>query len=197
MMHARSRLDNLPRRVVTLTLYGALFVAVVLSMPVLLIAALAIDLVRRRRLATLRCVGLVTLYLACEVAGIVASAALWVAAPALGGLDSERSQQGHYALQRWWAGCLYRGAERLYGLERRVDEGGSDPGRGPLVVFARHASLVDTIIPVVFLCGAHGLRLRYVLKRELLWDPCLDLVGNRIPNYFVRRGSSDTARETE
>jgi hypothetical protein len=33
------------------------------------------------------------------------------------------------------------------------------------------------------------------MKRELLWDPCLDIVGNRLPNYFVRRGSRDSARE--
>jgi 1-acyl-sn-glycerol-3-phosphate acyltransferase len=34
-----------------------------------------------------------------------------------------------------------------------------------------------------------------VLKHELLWDPSLDLVGHRIPNAFVRRGSGDSARE--
>jgi len=33
------------------------------------------------------------------------------------------------------------------------------------------------------------MQLRYVLKRELLWDPCLDLVGRRLPNAFVARGS--------
>jgi 1-acyl-sn-glycerol-3-phosphate acyltransferase len=34
-----------------------------------------------------------------------------------------------------------------------------------------------------------------VLKRELLWDPCLDVVGQRLPNVFVRRGSGESARE--
>lgn len=29
--------------------------------------------------------------------------------------------------------------------------------------------------------------MRYVLKRELLWDPCLDIVGRRLPNAFVDR----------
>ena len=33
----------------------------------------------------------------------------------------------------------------------------------------------------------YHLRLRYVLKRELLWDPCLDIVGQRVPNIFVDR----------
>jgi 1-acyl-sn-glycerol-3-phosphate acyltransferase len=34
-----------------------------------------------------------------------------------------------------------------------------------------------------------------VIKRELLADPCLDIVGSRFPNYFVRRGSGQTDRE--
>jgi len=35
-----------------------------------------------------------------------------------------------------------------------------------------------------------------VLKKELLFDPCLDIVGNRLPNYFVERSgvNSDQAR---
>lgn len=33
------------------------------------------------------------------------------------------------------------------------------------------------------------------MKQELLWDPCLDIVGNRLPNYFVDRAAKDTARE--
>jgi 1-acyl-sn-glycerol-3-phosphate acyltransferase len=36
-----------------------------------------------------------------------------------------------------------------------------------------------------------------VLKRELLSDPCLDVAGNRLPNYFVQRGSDDTDRELQ
>ena len=39
--------------------------------------------------------------------------------------------------------------------------------------------------------------LRYVLKRELLFDPCLDIVGNRLPNFFVDRFSDDPARERD
>jgi 1-acyl-sn-glycerol-3-phosphate acyltransferase len=39
------------------------------------------------------------------------------------------------------------------------------------------------------------MRLRYVLKRELLWDPCLDVVGNRLPHVFVDRVSDDSQRE--
>jgi hypothetical protein len=34
-----------------------------------------------------------------------------------------------------------------------------------------------------------------VLKRELLWDPCLDIVGRRLPNAFVDRSAARTQAE--
>jgi 1-acyl-sn-glycerol-3-phosphate acyltransferase len=33
------------------------------------------------------------------------------------------------------------------------------------------------------------------MKRELLWDPCLDVVGQRTRNAFVRRGSGQREKE--
>ena len=66
---------------------------------------------------------------------------------------------------------------------------------GPLLVFVRHASLVDVLIPGGFIANAHHLELRYVLKRELLIEPCLDVAGHWIPNHFVDRGGSHTDTE--
>jgi 1-acyl-sn-glycerol-3-phosphate acyltransferase len=109
-------------------------------------------------------------------------------------MGSTRARDRHYALQRWWAHAIFDGAAGIFGF--RVDVAGEDVvGHGPLLVLMRHASVADTPLPVVLLSVRHGLRMRYVLKRELLWDPCLDLVGHRIPNVFVRRGSDDGARE--
>jgi 1-acyl-sn-glycerol-3-phosphate acyltransferase len=48
----------------------------------------------------------------------------------------------------------------------------------------------------VFVTREHGIRLRYVLKRELLVDPALDVAGNRLPNHFVDRGPAGTEAET-
>jgi 1-acyl-sn-glycerol-3-phosphate acyltransferase len=53
----------------------------------------------------------------------------------------------------------------------------------------------DTVIPIVFYAHPLQRRLRFVLKKELLFDPCLDVVGHRLPNYFADRGSADSARE--
>ena len=62
---------------------------------------------------------------------------------------------------------------------------------GPIVVLMRHASIVDNLLPALFVAAPHGLRLRYVLKRELLSDPSIDIAGLRLPNCFVLRGADD------
>jgi hypothetical protein len=74
-------------------------------------------------------------------------------------------------------------------------KGLDDLGDGPILLFMRHASIGDTILPAVLVSSRRGFRLRYVMKRELLWDPCLDIVGNRLPNHFVRRGRGNSAQE--
>ena len=64
----------------------------------------------------------------------------------------------------------------------------------PILVVSRHASLIDTLLPGRYVTQPFGIRLRYVLKSELLVDPALDIAGNRLPNVFVDRGG-DTDRE--
>jgi 1-acyl-sn-glycerol-3-phosphate acyltransferase len=58
----------------------------------------------------------------------------------------------------------------------------------------RHASLADALLSA-WLVTSVGLRPRYVLKRELLTDPCLDIVGNRLPNHFLHRQAVDSGPE--
>lgn len=66
---------------------------------------------------------------------------------------------------------------------------------GPTILLSRHASTADTILPIGLISSPHGVRLRIVLKEELLWAPIVDAIGHRMPFGFVRRGSTDTARE--
>ena len=70
-------------------------------------------------------------------------------------------------------------------------QGAAEAAEGPVLVLVRHASVADTMLASVLL--SEGFGLRYVLKRELLWDLCLDVVGNRLPNHFVRRDPGDGA----
>ncbi len=182
------------RRVVSITLYIGLCVVLLAAFPLLITLLAAVDLARGSPWVLVRCLSFATLYLCCEVIGIAVSFAFWLTQPVWAARDRGRYLTRHLALQRWWARTLYWGAERIFSMRTEV-EGDADVGDGPIVLFMRHASMGDTLLPAVILSDRHGYALRYVLKRELLWDPCLDLVGNRLPNYFVRRGSGESARE--
>ncbi|MFI5316116.1 MAG: lysophospholipid acyltransferase family protein [Myxococcota bacterium] len=126
-------------------------------------------------------------FLSHEMAGLCASAWLWLTGRA-------GDEAAHVRLRRWWACQLFRAAARIFALELEI-EGETAPGPGPVIVLIRHVSLADTLLPEVVLGARHGLRLRYVLKRELLADPCLDVVGQRLRCAFIRRGSGDSERE--
>jgi 1-acyl-sn-glycerol-3-phosphate acyltransferase len=185
---------RLLRRAVTLPLYAVLFAGVLAGLPLLAIVAAALDLVRGVPWVALRCVLFFAWYLACEVAGVLAACALWLASGTLWRRRPERARDALYHLQALWARALFAGGRRVFGFRLEVD-GADALGPGPLVVLIRHASVADTLLPAVVLGDRAGWRLRYVLKSELLWDPCLDLVGNRLPNTFVRRDSPDGERE--
>lgn len=127
-----------------------------------------------------------------ETAGIVASTALWVLH--LGRVGSPASQRHHLRLQGWWAQANYRIVWCAFSLRLEV-ESIEQGARGPYLLFVRHASLADTLLASVVLSGPHGMAFRYVLKRELLLNPCLDIVGNRLPNLFVARAAGDRAQQ--
>jgi len=64
-----------------------------------------------------------------------------------------------------------------------------------LLMVCRHASRADSLVSAWVVTIGAGMHPRYVLKRELLADPCLDVVGNRLPNHFGDRGAADSATE--
>lgn len=76
-----------------------------------------------------------------------------------------------------------------------ADVGALSPG--PAVLLCRHASLADSLLSAWIVTSLAGMRPRYVLKRELLADPCLDIVGNRLPNHFIDRGADDSTAELD
>ena len=100
--------------------------------------------------------------------------------------NQERYRQAHYALQYWWGQGLLKGTFSLLKL-RLVVEGEEHLRSGPVLVFMRHVTLLDTLLPAAAFGQSRSLHLRYLLKKELLVEPCLDICGNRIPNLFVDR----------
>jgi 1-acyl-sn-glycerol-3-phosphate acyltransferase len=183
------------RRAVTIPLYLLLGTLSVAVLPVTIALALASDAVRRTgHLVTLRSTLGLTLYLVCEAAGILASFVLWVANALWPRATADRVVTWNLLLQRVWARALFAGATRLFSMRAEVT-GEEAVRRGPLFLFSRHASTLDTLLPAVFVTQPYTLRLGHVMKRELLWDACLDIVGQRTRNAFVRRGSGEREKE--
>lgn len=184
------------RRLVTIPAVFALAALAWGALPLWLAATTGLDLLlpRRARSTRLRVVLLLLTYLSCEVLGIIAAGLIWLTT--LGGhlVGPRLYIQAHAVLQRWWTATLFACGRRLLGLKVEVE--GQELGRnGPLLLLVRHSSMADTLIAAAVVANPHKILLRYVLKRELMLDPCLDLVGQRLPNAFVRRGSRDRAQE--
>ena len=124
-----------------------------------------------------------------EIAGVICSALLWI-----GGQSKNLSR--HYALQRWWADRLLRALKATCGFSVEVENIDSlKPG--PVILLARHASLADSLVSAYVVTTLAHMNPRFVLKRELLADPCLDVVGQRLPNHFLDRQATDSTPELE
>jgi 1-acyl-sn-glycerol-3-phosphate acyltransferase len=170
---------------------GAVVVAAVLLTvlaPLWVPVTVIVDVVRRRRhLPLVRLGTFAWCWSLLEIAGVVASGALWV-------VGQGRNRRLHYRLQRWWAAHLIGALCATTGLRIEV-EGADVLGDGPLICLGRHASLGDALVSAWVFGSWAGRTPRYVMKRELLADPCLDIVGQRVPNYFVDR--SNPVADTE
>jgi len=124
-----------------------------------------------------------------ETTGVICSALLWVT-------GQSKNLPKHYALQRWWADRLLRALKATCGFAVEVENiGALQPG--PVLLFARHASLADSLVSAYVVTTLAQMNPRYVLKRELLSDPCLDVVGQRLPNHFLDRHATDSTPELE
>jgi 1-acyl-sn-glycerol-3-phosphate acyltransferase len=187
-----TRRDTLTRRLRSIAIVTTAFVLVTPALPLLLAAGLLFDVAAattgRRDFAAVRLIMVGWIYLGAELLGVIALGAVWLGSAA--GRIDRILIGGTYTIQRWWAGTIFASVSALLGLRFEV-EGSEVLTPGPILVFMRHSSIIDNLLPNVLITAPHGIRLRYVLKRELLADPALDIAGSRLPNYFVDRGSDD------
>ena len=139
-------------------------------LPVLLIVAALVDLVlwiqRRKPWVGVRLVAFLWWFLAGELRALLVIGGLWIRNGGPFGGDSKRRQLGIYNLRISWARGHLAGIRVLFGLRFEVEDL-ELAGPGPVVVFIRHASIVDNMLPDTLVAHAHGLGLRYVIKREL------------------------------
>jgi len=171
------------RRSVTIPTFFVALLSWTAMLPVLFPLALVVDLALSRRFAAVRFVVAVLLFLSFEIFGVLAVGALVVTRRA--------TRDRLYALEARWADSLLRALLWLFGMRLEIE--GLDAVRpGPILLVGNHVSVADALLPAAFATARRGMRLRYVAKAELIWDPCVDLAGHVLPNVFVRRGSADT-----
>jgi len=178
------------RRLRSVTAVFAAALALLLLLPLWIPVAVVADLLRARvRLPILRLLMFALAWAWLESACVVLAGALW--------LIGQRNNRGiHYRLQAWWAATVLGLLRSATGLEIKA-ENVDELRPGPVVLLCRHASLADSLVSAWVVTSLAGMRPRYVLKHELLADPCLDIVGNRLPNHFLDREAPDPAVELE
>jgi 1-acyl-sn-glycerol-3-phosphate acyltransferase len=182
-MTLRRRLVSVP----TLFLLAILFTA---AAPLWLPLTALADLARgRARLPLARLLAFGTCWAWLEVCGVLGAFALWCVGRA-------RNHRAQYALQRWWAARLMTALRITTGITIEAAEAAA-LSPGPTIMLCRHASLADSLVSAWVVTSVAQMNPRYVLKRELLTDPCLDIVGNRLPNHFLDRHATDSSAELD
>src|SRR5437763_4529760 len=186
---------RLIRRLLLAPLVIVIAVALVVLFPLLALVVLAFGAVGRSRPGRMRILRLLyfaLIWLIAEMAALFMCLGLWVASGFGGRLRTEPYQARHYRVMKWFLGRLYRSATKTFRVQVIVDEPELTPAEQaarlarPVIVLSRHAGPGDSLLLVHHLLSVYGRRPRVVMKATMQLDPSLDVVGNRLPNVFVR-----------
>ena len=170
-----SSLAILLRRLVTVPATIAAALLSVLAAPLWIPIVVLIDVIHSGKTAAVRCGAFLCWYLQCQTAGIVAAFLTWLLSGVWAGASRARYLRWNLQVHTAWASALFWGASRIFGFRLQV-EGQEVLEGSPFLLLIRHVSNADTLMPAVIV----QIPLRYVIKRELLWDPCIDIVGSRL-----------------
>ena len=168
----------------------------VLASPLILAAAVAVDVVKGRfRMPSSRVVLFLLQYAVNDSVEILLAPVYWVRAGFGTRLDEASSLRRHERLQQWSLDVLARRAERLLGLRVEVEpESAAALTPGPVIVLCRHVNIVDSSLPSL-IYQRLGYRSRGVIMSELLADPGFDLIYTRTGSVFIPRDDGPDARE--
>lgn len=192
-----TRSKKIRRRLVTIPRTFLTTLIVTVTLPLLLVVAVIVDgfrwATRRTPWVATRLLLLLLAYLWLGTLGLIGFGITWISA--LFGTRKRALVSSAYAIQRWWATSLLHVGMFLFALRLEV-AGDEATSPGPIIMLMNHASLFDVVLPITAVAGPHKMNLRYIIKRELIADPALDVGGLRLPNYFVDRSgrTSDEAR---
>eukprot|EP01111_Echinosteliopsis_oligospora_P014302 TRINITY_DN5361_c0_g1_i1.p1 TRINITY_DN5361_c0_g1~~TRINITY_DN5361_c0_g1_i1.p1 ORF type:complete len:388 (+),score=115.23 TRINITY_DN5361_c0_g1_i1:110-1273(+) len=94
----------------------------------------------------------------------------------------------HY--QWWWGSIAMFGMLKTilgFRVTTKLPEGGLS--LRPKIVLCRHSSFADTLIPQGTFSDRY--QTRYILKKDLMWDPAFNICGSRSPQFFLFREAGD------
>jgi len=186
---------RLIRRLVLAPLVIVIAIGFIVLSPFMALLALVFGLLARSRagrMRSLRLTGFMLVWFVAETVALVVLAGLWVVSGFGGRMRTEPYQSRHYAVMRRLLDTLYEGAERTYGLRVEVDEpdltGEELAARltRPVIVLSRHAGPGDSLLLVRQLLSVYHRRPRVVMKAAMQLDPSVDIVGNRLPNVWIK-----------
>ena len=185
-------LKKFSRRMISVTVVVSLWTCFLLLLPLALLTLPIVDLSTRSKLSRTRFYLFLVAFLSFEFGGLLRALVLKKLQLARI-ISSETYLRMNFELQCWWASGIFDTLLSLYNAEIVVTGLETTEGQGPAIVISRHVSSADSLIPTKFISKRQKRPLRFIMKRELLWDPCLDIVGHRLPNVFVDRKDRDDA----
>ncbi len=168
------------------------FVLAVVALPLWVVVALVVSRLVPGNWRILRVAWFLFLYLAVEVAALIALFVLWLASGFGWKIRSDPVQRAHFFVFGMMLRLVVGSAQRAFKLNVALQDPPSQtvgtPDRKPALILSRHAGPGDSMLLLHFLVNGYKRRPRIVLKEFLQWDPAVDVMLNRIPSAFVPVG---------
>lgn len=182
------------RRPLTITAWLVMScVCLVLSPLILAAGAIAAAVLHRPQPRILA--RLVIEYFARELLVLLACGGLWLVSGCGWRIHAQRFQRAHYGLLRWFVSGLSARARELLDIQVRTDPApeAADSLRAdrPLLFFSRHAGPGDTVFITDVLMARYHRLPSVVFKDALTLDPCVDLLGHRLPHAVLDQSDAD------
>jgi 1-acyl-sn-glycerol-3-phosphate acyltransferase len=182
------------RRLIVAPVVVLIAIALLTTLPVWLLLAVAASPLVPGHLRVPRLILLAIAYLVWDAIALIVLAGLWVGSGFGWKIRTPAFQRAHYVVTGRFLSMLFWLAR--WSLHLTVDVVGTDPdtaipGR-PEIVVSRHAGPGDSFILINALVNWFDREPRIVLKATLQWDPAVDVMLNRLPNRFISPGRAGT-----
>jgi len=186
------------RRPLTITTWLVLSV-VYLTLSPLVLAAAALAAAIFRRPQPLLLARFAAAYFALELRVLAACGVLWLASGCGWRIDSPRFRALHHRLLRLFVHTL---AQRLCTLlaidiaaEAAPEVEAALRADSPLLFLSRHAGPGDTLLLLDLLLQRYRRLPSVVFKDTLAIDPCIDLIGHRLPHAILNTAEREQSEE--